>query len=158
MARYLMTVQKGKNIGGLLPAATIATGTQSFDVLEVYRRLMTEDDELFLFAIKVLYLMSWVKGSIRRCVNTLRQVWPTDDQESETDLDVYAEMELELRSAPTKELKPFHLDSSVRFNWFGVILSHYYDQQLRHATEEAPTQAEALHGATCGNYICTYLI
>lgn len=158
MARYLMTVQKGENIGGPLPATSIATRTQSIDVLEVYHRLLTEDDELFLFVIKVLHFMSWVKGSIRRCVNTLRQVWPTDDQESETDLDVCEEMQLELRSASTKELKPFHLDSSVRFNWFGVILSHYYDQQFRHATTEAPSQAEALHGATCGNYFCTYLI
>lgn len=140
-----------------LPAATITTGSQSIDVLEAYRRLLSEDDELFLLVIKALFFMSWAKGAVLRCVRSLRLVWPAADQGSVTGLEACDEIR-ELRPAQPYELTPFHLDASVRFNWFGVILSHFYDQQFRHATADAPTLAEALHGATCGNYLCTYLI
>lgn len=155
-----MLFASGDRHRGLLPAAT-SDYTQSRDALEVHLRILCEDATLTSFVIKALYFVHTVLGIINR----IRAMIQLFGQEG---FDI-SRSSSHARAADVNLLIHAYSDRSQTDSPFCINLNHLHQYQLqqndrqfrmwlKQVMGETPSLTATLHGATCGNLLCTYQI
>lgn len=119
------------------------------------------DDKLVYFIARLLYWISFISNAQKRhnifeeWVNTFLNLFNIDEKEDNisTDFSAYKEGRRDVNYC---RLFDDNLSSYSHYSLDAV--AHHFSTKLRNAFASIPSQAEILHGATCSNAFCTYII
>ena len=159
MHKVTIGITMGDRHRGILPAAPTST-IQSRDVLEVCLRPLYEDTTLTSFVIKALFFIlslftiinrfrAMVAKIDRMIVNAL------DNTDAKTD-----EFALSLTYNNHSNNKYLFCKNDLNLHHQNLMQQNdwYFRQWLKQVISETPSLTATLHGATCGNLLCTYQI
>lgn len=142
----------------LLPAAR-KSKDQDRDALELSHSLLFDDNVLISFIIKALIFFQTIAQAISRFAalsKLIDEALRSSKEKDPSDGVVFSARKL--RIFKSEELHAFHSNLSLHHLYDQEASTHRYGLQFRQALADIPTQAEALHGATCSKYFCTYVI
>lgn len=118
------------------------------------------DDTIFNFIVKLLYWFSFISDAQKRYnvfegwVNTFFNFFSFEDDGTE-------ERPVFSKAYDKREVNYFALfdDNLSSYSHYSLdAVAHHFSTKLRNAFASIPSQAEVLHGATCSNAFCTYII
>lgn len=118
------------------------------------------DDKLVYFIARLLYWISFISDAQKRqnvfeeWINTFFNFFSFEDDEAE-EMPVFSKV-YEKRKVNYCRMFDDNLSSYNRYSLDAV--AHHFSTKLRNAFASIPSQAEVLHGATCSNIFCTYII
>lgn len=118
------------------------------------------DDTIFNFIVKLLYWFSFISDAQKRYnvfegwVNTFFNFFSFEDDGTE-------ERPVFSKAYEKREVNYFALfdDNLSSYSHYSLdAVAHHFSTKLRNAFLSIPSQAEVLHGASCSNVFCTYII
>lgn len=158
MRKDPIAIPSGDRYRGSLPAAPTAT-IQSHDALEVGPRTLSEDALVTSFVVKALSLFLTLVGIINRFRAAIAQL-------DQMFADALEFAELQPDDVNLNHAYSHHSNIRGLFCNNLNILHQYQLQQndrlfrlwLKQVISETPSLTATLHGASCGNLLCTYQI
>lgn len=153
-----LVIFQGEHNGYSLPASR-KSKDQNRDALELSHSLLFDDNALISFIIKALVFFQTIAQAISRFATLSRLIDEALRSSMEKDpSEGIAFPARKLRGFKTEELRVFRTNLSLHHLYDQEASTHRFGLQFRQALADIPTQAEALHGATCSKYFCTYVI
>lgn len=151
-------IKEGEKRGGELPV-TRKPKEQNLDVLEFSHCLVLDDNVLISFIIKAIVFLFKMAQLISRVFvvsKLIDETFGSFMKDDPTEVNEFTARKL--RGFKSDNLCVFRSNLSLHHLYNQEAYTHRFGLQYRQALADIPTQAEALHGATCSNYFCTYVI
>lgn len=159
MGKVSIATATGDRHSGHLPAAPFAK-TQSRDALEVSLRTLCEDTALTSFVIKAFSFILILYGIVNRframiafCDQMITEALDSTSKARTTDLNL-----IHAYSDHSQSECPFCISLNTLHQYQMQQNDIHFRQWLKQVMGEAPSLTATLHGATCGNLLCTYQI